>query len=91
MGIDITVLYREDATEEDILDTFQHLVDTGIAWHLEGTVGRCASEMIQSGAIMLGETPQRDYYGHVVPSRWQIVPGSPGSPEYAERMREEAD
>ena len=30
---------------------FQHLVDSGEAWHLQGSYGRAANDMLESGFI----------------------------------------
>ena len=33
------------------LEAWQHLVDTGLAWHLQGWFGRKAQQMIEEGLI----------------------------------------
>jgi hypothetical protein len=83
-----TFLYDEDATEEEMVAGYQELIDSGTAWTLEGHVGRTAMGLIESGACILGETGHRDYYGNYVPSRTEVAPGTKGSPEYADKMRE---
>ena len=41
----------EDGTEEEILSAWQYLVDTGLAWRLQGWFGRTASALIEAGHI----------------------------------------
>ncbi len=46
---------------------FQHLVDSGQAWHLQGTYGRAANDMLESGYIKKpkhGGKGQKDAYGN---------------------------
>lgn len=41
----------EPATSEEYFAAWQHLVDTGLAWSLQGWFGRTASDMIAQGVI----------------------------------------
>lgn len=60
-------------------DQLQQLIDTGMAWNMEGAIGRAAMDALQSGACMLPTTSRSDYYGSRVPSRFQVKNGSAGS------------
>jgi hypothetical protein len=80
--VDLTALYREDATEAEQIEVYQHLIDTGQAWRLEGHVGRTAMDLIEAGLCTLGPVGHRDYWGNYVPSRDEVKPGTKGSVEY---------
>ena len=69
--------------------TIQDLINTGAAWSLEGSVGRACMAAIENGDAVLGTEGHRDYWGNYVPSRTEVVPGTKGSVEYANRLREE--
>lgn len=75
-------IYDDDQTPEEYLADMQSLVDSGDAWRLEGSIGRAAHDLIMQGQLMLGPEAQRDYWGNYVPSRFDVEPGTPGSPEY---------
>lgn len=51
--VNAIIKYETDEMEtlEEILELFQHLVDTGMAWSLQGHYGRSASALIESGHI----------------------------------------
>jgi hypothetical protein len=57
----------------------QDNINTGMAWKLEGSVGREASRLLDSGACMLPKEPKRDYYGNIVPSRDMLKKGTKGT------------
>jgi hypothetical protein len=40
-----------EGTEEEIIQAWQTLVDTGLAWTLQGFFGRQAAAMIEAGVI----------------------------------------
>lgn len=50
--LDRIVRYESGAlTEEEMIELFQYLVDTGIAWNLQGHYGRTAAALIDAGII----------------------------------------
>lgn len=60
-------------------EMIQRLVNTGMAWRLEGSIGRECMRAIEAGRVMLGTEAIRDYYGNIVPSRYDVVTGTKGS------------
>lgn len=79
----MTALYDEDATDAEIAEAYQALIDNGQAWRLEGYVGRTAMRLIEAGACVLGEVGHHDFWGNYVPSRYEVEDGTKGSVEYA--------
>lgn len=41
----------EADSEEQVVEAWQHLVDTGLAWQLQGWFGRTATRLIEDGII----------------------------------------
>ena len=39
----------EDGSEDEQLKAWQHLIDTGLAWRLQGAFGRAANRLIEAG------------------------------------------
>lgn len=67
----------------------QAIIDNGLAWQLEGSVGRHAMDYIDAGICMLGRNSFTDHYGNHIPSRFEVEPGTKGSGEYC-RVKQEA-
>ena len=87
--INMDALWREDATFEETIEVYQHMIDTGQAWFMDGFTGRTAMSLIEDGYCTLGPERVKDYWGNTVPAITDVVPGSKGSAEYAaERMAE---
>jgi hypothetical protein len=80
-------LYECETFEEEI-EAMQGLINSGTAWKLEGSTGRRAMDLINSGHCILGEKGHRDYWGNYVPSRTEVKPGTKGSIEYQQDMME---
>lgn len=49
----ITLYEDGQLDEESVVALFQHLVDTGLAWSLQGSYGRMAEQLIRSGHVHL--------------------------------------
>ena len=62
----------------------QNLINSGMAWLLEGSIGRACTRAIEDGQCMLGQERHRDYWGNVVPSRDDVQQGTKGSYAYVE-------
>ena len=83
------LLYDGDVTEDELVDVYQQLIDSGQAWRLEGSIGRTAMTLIESGKCVLGPVGNRDYWGNYVPACDEVEPGTKGSIEYREAMQDD--
>lgn len=64
---DAILAYEEgELGENETLELFQYLVDSGLAWQLQGSYGRTANSMIDAGLIEIvtksefDENPRKD-------------------------------
>jgi len=50
--VDRIIAYEQgDLSEEETISLFQSLVDSGLAWELQGSYGRTAIALIEAGLI----------------------------------------
>lgn len=45
----------EEANEETIIKAWQHLIDTGTCWQLQGWFGRTAASLIEAGVCQAAD------------------------------------
>jgi len=64
----------------------QRAINEG-AWILQGSYGRDMMEAINNGYCLLGKKSFTDYWGNVIPSRFQVKSHTKGSMEFVESER----
>lgn len=57
----------------------QDAINSGLAWKLDGSIGRQAMEYLEAGVCMLPKSAKFDTYGNRVPSRDEVKSGTKGS------------
>jgi hypothetical protein len=62
----------------------QRQVNNGTIWSMQGSMGRAAMDAIQSGRILVGLQPHKDYWGNTVPGRDQLEAGTKGTRGFVE-------
>ena len=67
---------------------YQKLINSGLAWKLEGSTGRFAMDLIRNGYCYLGVKGHKDYYGNYVPSRFEVETGTKGSLQFVTKQNE---
>jgi hypothetical protein len=83
------ILTLEEITalqEQYGLTEMQTRINSGLAWHMEGSYGRTAMSTIESGACMLPEVPRMDAYGSIVPPRTRLKSGTKGTLEHSQNF-----
>jgi hypothetical protein len=49
-SVDAIIAYESgDLDETEVIELFQYLIDTGLAWSLQGSYGRMAHALINAG------------------------------------------
>lgn len=49
---DVIAYENGDMTDDQVIEFFQGLVDSGMAWRLQGSYGRMAQALIESGDVI---------------------------------------
>jgi hypothetical protein len=80
-GIDDIMRWEEgDMDESNEVAMFQKMINDGSVWHMPGSTGRRAMELLRAGLCELGEQRFKDAYGNTVPSKHDVKPGTTGAP-----------
>jgi hypothetical protein len=69
----------------------QELINSGMAWKLEGSVGRNAMQMLEYGYCMLPKIDRFDTYGNTVPSRDKLKAGTKGTYKNCKQLWERVE
>jgi len=49
LAVGIAEGFEEAESLDQVIEAWQHLIDTGLAWKLQGFFGRTANQLIQEG------------------------------------------
>lgn len=80
-NIDQIINYENgELSEADEVAMFQKLINSGDVWHLQGSYGRRAMDLLRAGLCELATIPFKDAYGNRIPSRYEVQPGTTGAP-----------
>tara|TARA_R100001244_G_scaffold25906_1_gene26153 strand:+ start:49 stop:231 length:183 start_codon:yes stop_codon:yes gene_type:complete len=55
LAVGIAEGFEEPENEEQVIQAWQYLLDTGLVWQLQGSFGRTANALIEQGIIKLKE------------------------------------
>jgi len=82
---DIDNIENDDCIEdEEFYRSIQRAINDGM-WSLQGSYGRVMMDAIDNGYCLLGKKQFTDYYGNIIPSRFQVTSKSVGSIEYVKK------
>ena len=84
----MTIKEITEFQEEFGLAELQGLINSGLAWQMEGSVGRLAMGALESGACYLPTKTYKDHYGNVIPDRNLLEDGSKGTLSNSKRFWE---
>lgn len=80
-NIDDLLDFEEGELSEDAeVKMFQKLINSGDVWHLQGSYGRRAMQLLKERKCELATIPFKDAYGNRIPSRYELEPGTAGAP-----------
>lgn len=82
----LTLEQIRELQKEYGVSEIQILINSGMVWKLEGSMGRAAMSTLENGACMLPEEEHQDFYGSVVPSRTNLKAGTKGTFELSQEF-----
>jgi len=86
---DHIIMYESgDLSDEMTIKLFQHMINDGHVWNLQGFYGRTAMDLIDSGLCTFGEEPRNGYWGQTFPSKYDLDFMEAGTDEYVSKRLE---
>lgn len=80
-NVDDIINYEDGGLSEKAeVKLFQKMINDGTVWHMQGSYGRRAMELLRSRKCELATIPFHDAYGNRIPSRYEVQAGTTGSP-----------
>ena len=73
-----------DVDESEYYRSIQRAINDGL-WNMQGSYGRAMMEAIENGYCLLGKKQFIDYYGNIIPSRFQVLSSSKGGIDYVKK------
>lgn len=55
-----------ELSDEEMINLFQKLVDSGEVWGMQGMYGRTAMSLIEQGLVKAPKKKTKDFYGNVI-------------------------
>ena len=59
-------------TKEQYLKVWEHYINTGLVWKMQGWYGRNAQQLLQQGLVKFPKGKTYDYYGNQIPTRAEV-------------------
>lgn len=76
----LIALEQGELDEREEIQAYQEMINDGSVWRMQGSAGRRAMDLLRAGLCELGSRRFTDYYGNIVPSRYDVKPGTTGAP-----------
>lgn len=77
--MEMTIERIKELQDEYGMTQMQNLIESGEVWKFDGSMGRQAMSLLESGACFLPENDTKDYYGNFIPSRNRLQEGTKGT------------
>ena len=80
----------ENIENDDYIDdaeyyrSIQRAINDGM-WIMQGSYGRVMMDAIHNGYCLLGKKQFIDYYGNIIPSRFQVLSSTKGGIDYVKK------
>jgi hypothetical protein len=81
---DVENIELNDCDADTFYRSIQRAINDGL-WNMQGSYGRTMMEAIDNGCCLLGKKQFTDYYGNIIPSRFQVLSHTKGGIDYVKK------